>query len=737
MSTSPFTQSFNQRVDAIDLRLRQIQSGRPVLTGIPEFLNGFTFSDGTLQTSAAGFGGASTITATSPPFSGNGSVGNPLNLKSSSVTLQGNSFNSASQLVKLDANGAMQLLGSATASTGTFTGNAFSVGSSSFSVAGGSATVAYKMTAATFSGDGASVTNITATNIANGTLNAGVRLSAGSLTNGPLASSILPSTVAYTSIQNSFTGPTNTFQLGLVTSTFTATSSVTLNSNQFSIGGSTLTVDQGAVYIGSVTFNTAQLANALGSGKRPSSQFVVTNNPADTGSQISLQNFPGAGLAKTVLPSASFTFRLSSGSALAPVSPGDASTANINFTGYDDTLTQAWATGSYMQFVTSGDWTGGGQYGSWVKFNTTPKGSQNNAERLRIEDGAKVDIFGTATVTSTMSVKGNAFDIATTSFTVLGGSVTIAYNLTVSTLMATATGGYSIYSSSGILMKNNGCLTYGDATQQCTAAGPGVGSLANLIVGAVPVAIAANNLGNNSFITSVSTGVGISGNVTTYGNHIAVIGSSVTFSTPTASVVYDAKSATWTVSSDGVATNSFEVPIIDTDTLGWNPVSSFFVNGLQISSSIYRSHVSCTLTSGASQDFYQTFSSGVIGAASTGYFTNFWGAVGGAAIANGNVTTAKGCWTNRTTTDLMRGGDTIDFESQFSTVISSSFVVALSGNSQTTIGATPSIDHLTQGCTYRDGSLTPVTGWGFFLQSGTMGKMNCRVQLWRRTRPIR
>lgn len=62
-------------------------------------------------------------------------------------------FNGASQLVQLDANKAMQLSGSVTATTGTFTSNAFSVGGSSFSVSGGSATVAYAMTAGSFAGN--------------------------------------------------------------------------------------------------------------------------------------------------------------------------------------------------------------------------------------------------------------------------------------------------------------------------------------------------------------------------------------------------------------------------------------------------------------------------------------------------------------------------------------------------------------------------------------------------------
>jgi len=64
------------------------------------------FPDGTQQTTAGGGGGgASTITANAVQFSGNGSAGLPLNLNASTVTLQGNNFNSANQLVKLNGSG--------------------------------------------------------------------------------------------------------------------------------------------------------------------------------------------------------------------------------------------------------------------------------------------------------------------------------------------------------------------------------------------------------------------------------------------------------------------------------------------------------------------------------------------------------------------------------------------------------------------------------------------------------
>ncbi len=59
-------------------------------------------------------------------------------IDSSSITKMGNGFNGASQLTKLDANKALQLYGSITATTGTFTGNAFKVNSTDFVVSVGS-----------------------------------------------------------------------------------------------------------------------------------------------------------------------------------------------------------------------------------------------------------------------------------------------------------------------------------------------------------------------------------------------------------------------------------------------------------------------------------------------------------------------------------------------------------------------------------------------------------------------
>lgn len=90
-------------------------------------------------------------------------------------------------------------------------GNSFNVGGSSFSVGGGSATVVYRMTAGSFSGDGANLTNVPAT----------------------------------------FTG-------GTVANQTTFLSTVTIQGNEFSVGSSTFIISGGTATFGArVNFSSA------------------------------------------------------------------------------------------------------------------------------------------------------------------------------------------------------------------------------------------------------------------------------------------------------------------------------------------------------------------------------------------------------------------------------------------------------------------------------------------------
>lgn len=94
-----------------------------------------------------------------------------------------------------ESSGSFRTAGGVVASTGVFTstltvqGNAFSVGTSSFTVSGGSVAVAYRLTASSLAGDGSNVTNVTASAVpASG-------VQAGSLGASVIASSIAVSGV--------------------------------------------------------------------------------------------------------------------------------------------------------------------------------------------------------------------------------------------------------------------------------------------------------------------------------------------------------------------------------------------------------------------------------------------------------------------------------------------------------------------------------------------------------------
>lgn len=80
----------------------------------------------------------------------------------------------------------------------------------SLGAAGMAVAIASSVSAAWLYGNGAGVTGVTAAyaptaGVQDGTLNMGVRLNAGSLLNGPMDSSMLPSTAAFTSVPNTFT----------------------------------------------------------------------------------------------------------------------------------------------------------------------------------------------------------------------------------------------------------------------------------------------------------------------------------------------------------------------------------------------------------------------------------------------------------------------------------------------------------------------------------------------------
>lgn len=125
---------------------------------------------------------------------------------SSTLTVQGTAFSVGGPTTFAVNSGSLIMSG-----TETVKGNAFSVGNSSFTVKGGSATVAYGMTAGSFSGNGASLTNLST------------------------AAYTLPADVAKTDVSNTFT------------------STQTITANAFSVGGSTFVVNGSTVIIGGIS----------------------------------------------------------------------------------------------------------------------------------------------------------------------------------------------------------------------------------------------------------------------------------------------------------------------------------------------------------------------------------------------------------------------------------------------------------------------------------------------------
>ena len=173
-----------------------------------------------------------TLDKTWVPMFLNGGLTTPSQITASSVTVQNgaqvNGFFQIGTTTKAytSNNGGSELVGGQMIVQGTSSvaGNAFSVGGTTMVVANGNVTVASSVTASGFFGDGSHLTGVTAESVP-----------AGNLINGPVSSSILPSTVAYTSVANSFTA----------NQTITGTSS-----NFLTVNTSSLTVAAGGVQIG-------------------------------------------------------------------------------------------------------------------------------------------------------------------------------------------------------------------------------------------------------------------------------------------------------------------------------------------------------------------------------------------------------------------------------------------------------------------------------------------------------
>ena len=192
--------------------------------------SGFITSQSSITTTGSFFGDGShlgNVTATQMNASGliNGPVASSILPSSVAYTSVSNSFSQGQSF--------------------TATGNTqYSLQTSSgINVAAGGVTALFFSGA--HYGDGSKLTGVIAAQVAaagvqNGTLNPGVLLNAGSLTNGPLASAVLPSTVAYTTSPNSFSaGAGNTFTYGITAGSLTVNNGLTASSGTFTATGNT------------------------------------------------------------------------------------------------------------------------------------------------------------------------------------------------------------------------------------------------------------------------------------------------------------------------------------------------------------------------------------------------------------------------------------------------------------------------------------------------------------------
>ena len=236
-------------------------------------------------------------------------------------------------------------------STLTVQGNAFSVGTSSFTVAGGSATVGYSMTAASFIGNGALLTGI-------------------------------PSTAAYVAadaLKVTKAGDGMTGNLTMLNG-----STITITGNAFSVGTTSFTVAGGSATVG----------YSLTAGS------LITNGPMGfitSASSITASAFFGYGGNLTGLPSSeantyasSKTFTSASGITAIVAAFGTGPTALSTFT----------STGN-LQMVRGSPITSNGT----ISFSTAPSAAQTTVPNLFISGNGNVAI-GTTTANALLDVAG-------------------------------------------------------------------------------------------------------------------------------------------------------------------------------------------------------------------------------------------------------------------------------------------------------------------------------------------
>lgn len=481
--------------------------------------------------------------ATNASLTGNGTFGSPLGVNSSSVavlgatglvpnalldsssaTLQGNAFNAAAQLVKLDANGAEQLAGSLTASTGTFTskdaagysltlssgilasagtvraahfagdgaaltgiaasaftggqvagqttfastvtikGNAFSVGGSSFTVTAGSATVAFRLTAGSFVGNGANLTSLAGANVTGniggnaagitGTI-AASQVFPGALNPAVIASSWathsslnLTGSAALITTQSSVTASAffgDGSHLGGITSTpgNTVTSSFTVTSSSGILATSSVTASAyfgDGSHLANVTATsitvTGVVPNTYGDATHVGAFTVGTDGRLTAANSVAITGNATYGNAVGA-PTPSVYADVSGNVGVGTTSPGATfnvageilGTSSVTagaYYGYGGNLTGISGTISGGVTGVLPAYTNATTLGLSTLFSSASSATATGAGGFGVAYGLTAStamITGQETVGSTLTVQGNAFGVGASTFVVTGGAV--------------------------------------------------------------------------------------------------------------------------------------------------------------------------------------------------------------------------------------------------------------------------------------------------------------------------